>query len=237
MPRTRIKICGITRPQDAQLAADLGADAFGMNFVGGPRKIGLQTAKQIMESLFHDLDTNKITPVGLTFSVLAAKGDTPSAVSLRRDLGIYTFQLYDDQMVRTYSHPETGLHYWYVAHVSSRDLADLKSLTIKRQLDGSTIDAVVLDTASPTQLGGTGQPFNWHWIAEARAAGELDGLPPIILAGGLNPDNVTDAVRIAQPYAVDVSSGVEVPNHPGIKDPAKLRDFIQAVRSTDSTND
>jgi phosphoribosylanthranilate isomerase len=94
--------------------------------------------------------------------------------------------------------------------------------------------AFVLDTASKTQLGGTGQSFNWHWIAEARAAGELTGLPPIILAGGLTPDNVADAIRIVRPYAVDVSSGVEVPGKPGIKDPLKLRDFIQAVRAADA---
>ncbi len=94
--------------------------------------------------------------------------------------------------------------------------------------------AILLDTAHENKLGGTGQSFNWHWIAEARAAGELAGLPPIILAGGLTPDNVADAIRIAQPYAVDVSSGVEVVGKPGIKDPIKMRDFIQAVLATNS---
>jgi phosphoribosylanthranilate isomerase len=89
----------------------------------------------------------------------------------------------------------------------------------------------VLDTSAPGLLGGTGKTFNWHWIAEARDAGELDGLPPMILAGGLTPDNVAEAIRIAKPYAVDVSSGVEVPGKPGIKDPVKMRDFIQAAKS------
>src|SRR6185369_13376000 len=92
-------------------------------------------------------------------------------------------------------------------------------------------DALLLDTASKSALGGTGESFNWNWIAEAREAGELNGLPPIILAGGLTPDNVAEAIRIARPYAVDVSSGVEVPGKPGIKDPLKIRDFIQAAKS------
>jgi phosphoribosylanthranilate isomerase len=89
--------------------------------------------------------------------------------------------------------------------------------------------ALVLDTASNKALGGTGETFNWEWIKEARDAGELEGLPPIILAGGLTPENVAEAIRIAQPYAVDVSSGVEVVGKPGVKDPIKMRDFIQAA--------
>jgi phosphoribosylanthranilate isomerase len=130
-------------------------------------------------------------------------------------------------------------HYWSVCPIESREtLSSIKSLII--DLHGTTLklisymDALVLDTAVKGHLGGTGQSFNWHWIAEARAAGELTGLPPIILAGGLNPDNVADAIRIAKPYAVDVSSGVEVPGKPGIKDPARLRDFIQAVCGADA---
>ena len=230
MPRTRVKICGITRPEDATAAADLGADAIGLNFVGGPRKIAVATARQIMQPLFDELKSDGITPVALTYSVLSPRGDSPSALTLRHELGIHTFQLYDDPLVKTYRHPETELHYWYIAHVHSRDLSDLKTLAKPDQLDGSTIDAVLLDTASPDKLGGTGQTFNWHWIAEARAAGELDGLPPIILAGGLTPDNVAEAIRVARPYAVDVSSGVEVPGKPGIKDPIKMRDFIQAAQ-------
>ena len=96
------------------------------------------------------------------------------------------------------------------------------------------ITCLLLDTASAEKLGGTGKAFDWNWIAEARAAGELDGLPPLILAGGLTPDNVADAIRIARPYAVDVSSGVEVAGRPGIKDPIKMRDFIHAVRGADA---
>ena len=104
-------------------------------------------------------------------------------------------------------------------------LTDLGPTLTRLQLHPA---ALLLDTASP-KLGGTGQPFNWNWIAEARAAGELENL--LILAGGLNPDNVAEAIRIAHPYAVDVASGVEYPNQPGIKDPARVKAFIQAVRS------
>ena len=228
MPRTRIKICGITRPEDAALAAELGADAIGLNFVGGPRKITLEIGQVILDSL-----TPRVIPVGLTYSVAVAKGGVPSAMKINFDTGIQTFQIYDDEAIRNFKHAETGLDLWYVVHVDSRDFSDLRVLVKPDMLDGSAIQAVVLDTASPNKLGGTGQTFNWHWIADARAAGELEGLPPLILAGGLTPDNVADAIRIAQPYAVDVSSGVELPGQPGVKDPARIRAFIQAVRAAD----
>ncbi|HVT79960.1 MAG TPA: phosphoribosylanthranilate isomerase [Phycisphaerae bacterium] len=166
--------------------------------------------------------------MGLTYSVLDDRGDAISAARISHDVGIHTFQLYDDIAVKTYSHQKSGLHYWYVVHVASRDLSSLRSLIIPDKLDGSEIEAIVLDTASD-KLGGTGKSFNWNWIAETRAAGELEGLPPIILAGGLNPENVADAIRIARPYAVDVSSGVEVAGKPGVKDAIKMRDFIQAA--------
>ena len=240
MPRTRIKICGVTRPQDAMLAAKLGADYLGLNFVSGPRRISIIDANEIVASVPETIDL-----VSLKFldddNIRPSLDDlrtNPSYFKLQPRLGIC--QLYgltepwlELQRKRVpamsptqiYDHPR----FWLPMSVDRREfLADLRNKLKRLQFNPG---ALLLDTASPSQLGGTGQPFNWHWIADARDAGELAGLPPIILAGGLTPDNVADAIRIARPYAVDVSSGVEVPGQPGIKDPVKLRDFIQAVQS------
>jgi phosphoribosylanthranilate isomerase len=230
MARTRIKICGITRPEDAALAMELGADFIGLNFVGGPRQIGIDVARCLVNSIHNDLHATKPIAVGLTCAAAQSKGEVPSAIRIKHDTGIQTFQIYEDELVRTYRHPNIDMDYWYVVHVASRDLTALRDLAIPNRLDGSNIAAVLLDTAATGKLGGTGRAFDWHWIAEAREKGELAGLPPIILAGGLNPGNVAEAIRIARPFAVDVSSGVEVPGKPGIKDPVKMRDFIQAVQ-------
>jgi phosphoribosylanthranilate isomerase len=91
--------------------------------------------------------------------------------------------------------------------------------------------AVFLDAYEAGKAGGTGRAFRWDWVATAREGGRLKGWPPIILAGGLKPENVAEAIRIARPYAVDVSSGVEIDGSPGRKDPDKMRDFVQQAKS------
>ena len=234
---TRVKICGITRPEDATLAVEFGADFIGLNFIAGPRKVTPARAFQILQPL-----SESCTRVGLLNSE-SPRVDAVDPLDDVHSLPLNIFQLYNynlsDPSFKT--GPQEKFSYWFVRHVGSPEML----AQISRDWDGrlkhrrtrslhlTAIEpaALLLDTASPSgQLGGTGHSFNWHWIAEAREAGELNGLPPIILAGGLTPDNVADAIRIARPYAVDVSSGVEVPGKPGIKDPIKLRDFIQAAK-------
>jgi phosphoribosylanthranilate isomerase len=232
---TRVKICGVTRPEDAALAAELGADAIGLNFVGGPRKITGEQAVEIVCAtptlvtavalLFLDARANEdfvqalqrlgAQPGGVVFPVRQLYGLTPEFFADR-----------GQQFAPGHRFNKRG--FWIPLSVS--DQASIAA--IKSRLDALYLQpgAILLDTASE-KLGGSGRVFNWQWIAEAREAGELDGLPPIILAGGLTPDNVADAIRIAKPYAVDVSSGVEVTGRPGVKDPIKLRDFIQAAKS------
>ncbi|HEY4328505.1 MAG TPA: phosphoribosylanthranilate isomerase [Phycisphaerae bacterium] len=227
MSRTRIKICGITRPEDAALAAELGADAIGLNFVRGPRQLDLERGREIVQSLF----TPPMRP-----NIVALCGwrgpEAPNCLTtgeVANNLRVDRFQIYGQSELRL-ADGEDGVPYWMVASISGRksitDLAIFLGIEKLRPL------AILLDTASSTQLGGTGQSFNWNWIAEARAAGELAKLPPIILAGGLTPENVAEAIRIAQPYAVDVSSGVEAAGKPGVKDSIKMRDFIQAVQGS-----
>jgi len=227
------------RADDAALAAELGANSFGLNFVGGPRMIDDQKAFELLQAL-RDRFGREPMPDRSAFAIPVALVRAPSRrywqAQWHSDLNylrIKRFQLYGEDEIDLLSHLDDNANrndgYWKVMPVFDRSsLAGLSQavtgLSWKPQ-------AIVLDTASPDKLGGTGQSFNWHWIAEARAAGELDGLPPLILAGGLTPDNVAEAIRIARPYAVDVSSGVEVPGKPGIKDPIKMRDFIQAAQS------
>jgi phosphoribosylanthranilate isomerase len=219
---TRVKICGITRPEDAALAAELGADAIGLNFVAGPRQITLDLAATILKIV-----PPLVEPVGL-FKVGAFDNVAADERLQNVESSIETKQWYGDYSRMGAHHwGAAGPRWWIVLHVASRDAVpemprQLARLSFKPQ-------AILLDTASE-KLGGTGQSFNWHWIAQARDAGELANLPPIILAGGLTPDNVAEAIRIAKPYAVDVSSGVEIPGKPGIKDPVKMRDFIQAAK-------
>jgi len=235
MPRTRIKICGITRPEDAALAADLGADAIGLNFFAGPRRIDRDAAHRIGDTV-----STLVTLVGLTDRYLDI--DRGQGLAVRDLMGGYpalrlmVFQTYGIDLDKV-GDPGVSYECWPVFRVQSRNFAvDIQVAVEVDTLRGiwpHTVTAIVLDTAVKGQLGGTGQTFNWNWIAEARAAGELEGLPPIILAGGLTPDNVAEAIRVARPYAVDVSSGVEFPNQPGKKDPARVKAFIEAVRSTD----
>ena len=203
----------------------VGADAIGLNFVGGPRKIDLIRGRQILQALYE-------LPLRPNTVALCAWRDqeNPDGVTtgeVAQTLRVDRYQVYGRSELRLVE-DEDGLPYWFVASVRTRQ--SITDLAIQMGVEGYRPQAILLDTASSEKLGGTGQSFNWHWIAEARAAGELNGLPPIILAGGLNPDNVAEAIRITKPYAVDVSSGVEVASQPGIKDPIKMRDFIQAVR-------
>ncbi len=230
MPHTRVKICGITSPEDATKAAELGADFIGLNFYKGPRRIGESQAIHVL----HGLETE--FPKGLRFVALV---DGPSELFRRVSelieplFQISVFQLYGDYSELPAASYFAGRERWGVVHVASpQTLVTLKDTVGTYRFEPN---AILLDTASKSHLGGTGQTFNWHWIAEARAAGELDGLPPLILAGGLTPDNVAHAIQIAKPYAVDVSSGVEIPGKPGIKDPLKMRDFIQAAKSAEFT--
>ena len=232
MHRTRIKICGITRREDGRRAAELGADFVGLNFFTGPRMVTWPQAQGIVASIYP----NAAVPIALTGALPDPENEFPTIDEIRRALPVHDFQLYPMAHAyrKAFAHMK-GIEYWAVVRVAHR--AVLTSL--REQFAGivPAPSAFLLDTATSEKLGGTGRSFNWNWIAESREAGELHGLPPLVLAGGLTPDNVADAIRIAQPYAVDVSSGVEVAGQPGIKDPIKMRDFIQAVRGTDETSD
>lgn len=207
MIRTRIKICGITRVEDALLACELGADAIGMVMTPtSPRHVSIEQARVIREALPAFVD-----------AVVLSHGLPADQVgriigSVRPDL-VQFHGLEDAEFCELF-----GVRY-------------LKALGMAGDMDVRAIAAehahacgFVLDGHPPGQQGGQGRTFDWSRVPH-------DLGRPIALAGGLNPGNVGDAIRAVRPWAVDLASGVE--SAPGIKDPAKMRAFFAAVRATD----
>lgn len=201
----RVKICGITSVQDALIAVRAGADALGFVFYPpSPRFIEPLKVRAIGAAL-----PPFVARVGLF--VNAERGEIERTAA---EAGVDMIQLHGDERPAFVSSLR-GLRIIKAVRVQSE--SDLKVLALYR------VDAYLLDTYVPGQPGGTGRSFDWT-IAR-RAA--LEG--PVIVAGGLTPENVEEAVRTARPYAVDVSSGVEA--EPGVKDKEKVREFIRRAKS------
>lgn len=216
----RVKICGITSVEDAQVVAWAGAAAIGLNFVGGPRQLTLEHAAEILEHV-----PPLLTPVAL----VRLEGDT-LADDLLELLGQYWvshLQVYG--AVRPQGLVSLAGNGFKTLPVLA--MRDEGSLALARPwVDlpaGSRPAAIVLDAYDPHRAGGTGQAFQWDLVTQAQRAGRLDGWPPIIIAGGLHPGNVAETVRLMQPYGVDVSSGVEVEGSSGRKDPTRVLDFTR----------
>ena len=204
-----VKICGVTSVSDGLAAADAGADMIGLMFYErSPRHIPLSTASEIARAL-----PPHVVRVGVFVN--------PSTETVQRaiaECGVSLLQFHGDE-------PPEFCTQFGVMSLKAFRIRDAASLAA---LPGYQTDAWLLDAFSPDALGGTGEKFNWELALEGKKLGR-----PIFLAGGLTPENVTEAVRRVQPFAVDVSSGVE--SAPGTKDPAKVRAFIAAVKSVAST--
>ncbi len=205
--RTRIKICGITRPEDALAAASAGADAIGVVFYPpSPRAVALAQAQEIVSVL-----PPFVTVVGLFVDAAQAEIDRLLA-AVRIDL----LQFHGSE-----SPASCGLYQRpYIKALRMRDEIDLH----QAQAAYTSASALLLDTYRKGLPGGTGAIFDWNRIPH-----ELAG--SIILAGGLNPDNVDQAIRQVRPYAVDVSGGVELEK--GIKSHKLIEAFIRGVRHAD----
>ncbi len=200
----RVKICGITTPEDALAAAEAGADMVGLMFApGSPRHLPLPAAAVVARALppyvlrvgvFVNPDEATVWEaiVACGLGMLQFHGDEPPEFC--RQFGLMTVKAF-----------------------RVRDETSLVSLT------AYNTDAWLLDAWVPDQHGGTGHTFNWALARQARSLGR-----PIILAGGLTPENVGQAIREVQPFAVDVSSGVEI--SPGRKSPERMQAFVAAVR-------
>ncbi len=209
---TRIKICGITNNDDVRAACDYGADALGFIFVpGSPRYVGadLPSARRLM----HDVPPF-VWRVGVFDTPNADFSGPPELHAIQYYHGGERFQ---SGAFSPYRHTPLPIKAFRV-----KDEDSLREIVT----DSSPKELILLDAYSPNALGGTGHTFNWELAKRAKHIGL-----PIVLAGGLTPDNVAEAVAAVRPYMVDVSSGVEA--EPGRKDHDKLRRFIRAIREVD----
>lgn len=215
--RCRVKICGVTNEADAELAARLGADAVGLNFYeASPRWINEETACGIL----------RVLPPFVEPVMLAVRETWDTALARRARLpAIRTIQVHGDDIEPCLPGAECR---WIAAFAirSADSLRDIQTLLRRCRMGGAPMPAAVLvDAHVPGAYGGTGQTAPWDLLEH------FDPGLPWILAGGLTPENVGDAVRRLRPFAVDVASGVE--SQPGRKDADKLRRFLAAVRQAD----
>ncbi len=205
---TRVKICGITRWEDAQLAVELGAAALGFNFyVPSPRYIDPAAARAIIL---------KLPPMVTAVGIFADEADDEHMARIAKQAGVMAVQIHGPKIPRL-----DGI---------LGEFQRIRGVAVKNGFHAGTLrpfagDVILLDAFDPKLLGGTGKSFDW---ALAR---EETRFATIILAGGLTPENVGQAIREARPFAVDVASGVEA--SPGVKDRSKLRAFFQEVRRAD----
>jgi phosphoribosylanthranilate isomerase len=213
--RTRVKICGITRVEDAELAVELGASALGFNFYrDSPRYITPDTARQIIRRAVPPL----VTAVG----VFADEADAEKVMAVAREAGVNAIQLHGPQFPSF----DNGFR-WHYPVIRAMAVDDNFKPEGLRDLAQDGAGAIMLDAYHPVLKGGTGRTIDW---AKAREATKYCR---VILAGGLTPENVGEAIRQVRPFAVDVASGVEAA--PGVKDASKLRAFFAAVREADET--
>jgi len=214
---TWIKICGTTSLEDALLAVEAGADALGFIFAESPRRIEPQQAQQIIAKL-----PSRIEKVGVFVD--------PSAeyvCLVAQQTGITRIQLHGDEDADLFRILRESLPSLRITKTVNASDAIQESL---RKLNSSAfVDSLLLDSGSVSQRGGTGLVFDWQ-AAKAAIAQSRVNLHWII-AGGLTPENVGEAIRLFRPWGVDVVSGVE--SRPGKKDAGKLKKFIAAVRAAE----
>ncbi len=211
---TRVKICGITRPQDSLAAAEAGADAIGLVFAKSPRQITVAQAKQIV---------SVVPPFIATVGVFANARPT-TILRVVESAGLGAVQLHGDET------PEIVRQLGAIRVIKALRVRNREFLDELATFRDAGVSAILLDAFSAKARGGSGRRFDWDLVAEARKAGALDGVPPIILAGGLTPENVKAGIRAVRPWAVDVSTGVETA--PGIKSAELIERFIGAAIST-----
>jgi phosphoribosylanthranilate isomerase len=206
---TRVKICGIRRAEDARLAVELGASALGFNFYApSPRYLTPAAAQAIV---------HRLPPLVMSVGVFADETESSRVAAVAREAGVAAIQLHGPR----FPAGADGLLEAYPL---------IRALTVGDSFRGEDLrplraSAFLLDAFDTALRGGTGKTFDWKLAREAKRFG------PIILAGGLTPENVGQAIREVRPFAVDVASGVE--SAPGKKDASKLRAFFAAVQEAD----
>jgi len=209
--RTRIKICGITRPEDAQAAVASGADAIGLVFYAkSPRSVSIEQAVACVEAV----------PPFVSVVALFVNESAEEIQRIVSAVPVDVIQFHGDEseeFCRLFGRP-------YIKALRVRP--DLDPVEASSEYTGAR--GILLDAWQDGVPGGTGKTFDW-----AQAGVEFPR--PVVLAGGLNPGNVDQAIERVRPAAVDVSGGVE--SEPGIKSAQKIQDFISVVRATDQRMD
>ena len=213
--RIRVKICGITRPQDARAAAEAGADAIGLVFAASPRRVTPTVAARIVEAL-----PPWVAPVGVFVD------ETPAVIrAVAAEAGLAAVQLHGDES------PEAAADLGRLKVIKAMPAAAQSDVEAalrwreRAQRLGRAPDAYMVDArVAGGPRGGTGRAADWLLAARMIA----EGFWPLILAGGLDPDNVAAAIAAVRPWGVDASSGLEI--EPGLKSPEKIAAFVEAVR-------
>lgn len=201
--RTRIKICGLTRNEDVDAAVKLGADALGFVFYPpSPRAVTVEQARELTARV----------PAFVTVTALFVNPMVEEVQSVLDSARIDLLQFHgdeDDGFCRQFQKP-------YIKAIRVRQASDMVEACVR--FPGAL--SLLLDSYKPGVPGGTGETFDWSLVP-------TDLNKPIILAGGLEPNNVSEAIRLLKPFAVDVSGGVEAAK--GIKDAGKIEAFIREV--------
>jgi phosphoribosylanthranilate isomerase len=222
-----IKICGMTNPADALAAAQAGADAIGMLFAPSKRRIGIEQGRDIVRAL-----PQHVEKVGL-FSDESAS----TIEAIVDDVGLTAVQLHGDEPPDFVAGLFRGngrrsrVRVFKTIHITGDAAPD-----VGPYLRGDIVDAFLLDTVAKDPVtavvsrGGTGQAFDWS--RNVALLDELAARARVIVAGGLSPVNVGEAVRVMHPWGVDVCSGVE--REPGKKEAGKIRDFVAAARAVNA---
>ncbi len=200
-----VKVCGVTRATDAEAAVEAGADAVGLMFYEPSRRwVSLERAREVAARL----------PVRIERVGVFVDADERTIRKAIEVCALSILQFHGSES------PEfcarfAPLKVWKGFRVSD--------VSVLETMPGFATEAWLLDAAVPGQMGGSGQRFDWELAVRAKALGR-----PIVLAGGLTPENVGEAVKRVRPFAVDVSSGVE--SAPGVKDGAKMRAFVRTAK-------
>lgn len=212
---TKIKICGITEVSYARAAIEAGADLIGVVFAPSPRQVTREKAREIVAAVKE----HNLPAVGVFVNMPAS---TVNAVAVF--CGLDWVQLSGDESWEYCQKIEKPVI--KAIHISNKLGGEelLAHLEEGQRVVGSRSSIYLLDTFVEQKYGGTGQAFAWE--TARRAAAKY----PVIIAGGLHPENVGEVVSSLRPWGVDVSSGVE---SQGVKDVAKIKDFVKAVRSAD----
>jgi phosphoribosylanthranilate isomerase len=220
MRSARVKICGITRPEDLSEAVAAGADAVGflVGIPSSPRNLTLEKAEKLLRQV----------PIFVDSVVVMAPHNVEELGQISERLKSTAIQIHGKEQLETSGIREKIKETLLIKTIYVKP-SSLDEATIE---DSKNFDAILLDSFTRGQYGGTGTVHDWTLSRQIREAVKPT---PVILAGGLNPENVKEAILTVQPYAVDVASGVEL--SPGIKDPKKIRAFVANAKEIKMSGD